>query len=148
MNYVITAGSTSYIIEFSVYDSSSTTGARLAGLTFETASLVAHYDRWGAAGAATAITLATMTKGTWASGGFVAVDGTNQAGKYQLCIPNAALATGVNGVSITLQGAANMVPVSLEITLLDLATPAEVAAEVTTTGIGSIIASKILSLIK
>jgi hypothetical protein len=148
MNYIIPAGSTSYIIEFPVYDSSSTIGALLAGLTFETASLVAYYDRWGAAGGATAISLVTMTKGTWVSSGFVAVDGTNMPGRYQLSIPDAALATGVNGVTIRLSGAANMVPVTLLITLLDLATPAEVAAEVTTTGIGSIIASKILSLIK
>jgi hypothetical protein len=129
MNYIIPLASESYIIEFPVYDSSSSTGALLAGLTFETASLVAYYDRWGAAGAATEITLATMTKGTYTSGGFVAVDGTNQAGRYQLCIPDAALASGANGVTITLQGAANMVPVTLNCTLLDLASPSDIVDE-------------------
>ena len=36
-----------------IYDSSSTVGARLAGLVYNTASLSAYYNREGAAGAAT-----------------------------------------------------------------------------------------------
>jgi len=132
MNYVMVPDSTSQLIEFPVYDSSSSTGALLASLTFETANLVAYYSRWGVTGGAVSMTLATMTKGTWATRGFVAVDGTNQIGRYQFGIPNAAIAaaTGVTGVTITIQGAANMVPVTLEIQFLDLATPAEVATAV------------------
>lgn len=110
-------GSESVIIEFPVFDSSSSTGALLTGLAYNTGSLVAYYDRWGAAGGATQISLVTMTKGTWTSGGFVAVDGTNFTGVYQLCIPNAALAAGVNGVTIKLSGAANMVPKVIDILL-------------------------------
>jgi hypothetical protein len=79
--------------------------------------LTAYYNRMGAAGAATAITLATATKGTWATGGFVAIDGTNQPGDYELHVPNAALASGVNEVSIQLKGAANMVPVNVVVHL-------------------------------
>jgi hypothetical protein len=132
MNYVIVPDSESQLIEFPVYDSSSATGALLAGLVYNTSNLVAYYSRWGVTGAATAISLATMTKGTWATSGFVAVDGTNQIGRYQLGIPNAAIAaaTGVTGVTITLQGATNMVPVTLEIQFLELATAAEVATAV------------------
>jgi hypothetical protein len=146
MDYTIVMDKESFLINFPVYDSSSTTGALLGGLAYNTASLVAYYDRWGASGGATAITLATMTKGTWASGGFVAVDGTNMAGRYQLGIPNAALANGANGVTITLQGAANMVPVTLNISMLDLATAAEIGAEVSTAGISGSVEDAIIAL--
>jgi hypothetical protein len=120
MDFIIPKGSTSVILPISVYDSSSTVGAKLAGLTFETASLTAYYNRLGAAGAATAISLVTATKGTWTSSGFVAIDGTNMPGDYELHIPNAALATGANFVSVQLKGAANMVPVNVLIQLVDI----------------------------
>jgi hypothetical protein len=150
MNYIIVPDSTSQLIEFPVYDSSSTTGALLASLAYNTGSLVAYYSRWGVTGSAVAISLATMTKGTWATSGFVAVDGTNQIGRYQLGIPNAAIAkaTGVTGVTITLQGATNMVPVTLEIQFLDLASVTDIVTQIDTTGFGSIIKGAILSLIK
>ena len=115
--FEVTKGATSVIIPVSIYDSSSTTGAKLAGLAFNTASLTAYYNRMGAAGAATAITLATATKGTWATGGFVAIDGTNMPGDYELHVPDAAFATGVNEVAIQLKGATNMVPVNLVVHL-------------------------------
>lgn len=115
--FIVTKGATSVILPVSIYDSSSTTGAKLAGLAYNTASLTAYYNRMGASGGATAITLATATKGTWTSGGFVAVDGTNMPGDYELHIPDAALASGVNRVAIQLKGATNMVPVNLEIEL-------------------------------
>jgi hypothetical protein len=113
----IVAGSTSQIIEFPIYDSSSTIGATLAGLVYNTASLTAYYNRQGAAGSATAMSLVTMTKGTWVSLGFIAVDAVNIPGVYQLGIPDAAIAAGVSYVTICLKGAANMVPLILEIEL-------------------------------
>lgn len=112
----IPAGTTSKLIEFPVYDSSSTIGALLAGLTYNSSGMTAYYDLWGASGAATAMSLVTMTKGTWTSLGFVAVNATNMPGMYQLGIPNAAL-TGAAGVTIYLKGATNMVPVVLVIEL-------------------------------
>jgi hypothetical protein len=60
-----------------------------------------------------------MTLGTWASGGFVAIDGTNMPGWYQLGIPNAALASGAETVEIHLKGASNMVPVPIKIQLVE-----------------------------
>jgi hypothetical protein len=117
MLLTIPAGTTSKIIEFPIFDSSSTTGALLAGLAWNSGSLTAYYDRVGAAGAATAITLATMTKGTWVTLGFVAVDGTNMPGIYQLGVPDAALAAGATQVTINLKGATNMVPVVIVIQL-------------------------------
>lgn len=112
----IPAGTTSKLIEFPVYDSSSTIGALLAGLTYNSSGMTAYYDLWGAAGGASVMSLVTMTKGTWTSLGFVPVDGTNMPGVYQLGIPNAAL-TGAQGVTIYLKGASNMVPVVIQIEL-------------------------------
>jgi len=116
--FTIKKGATSQIITVSIYDSSSTTGAKLAGLVYNTASLTAYYNRVGAAGAATAITMVTATKGTWVSSGFVAVDGTNMPGDYELHLPDAAVASGADRVIIQLKGAANMVPVNIEIDLV------------------------------
>lgn len=113
----IPAGATSRIIAFPIFDSSSTTGAKLAGLVYNTASLTAYYNREGASGAAVAITLAAATKGTWVSGGFVAVDATNIPGSYELHLPDAALAVGAKSVLVSLKGAANMVPVDFLIEL-------------------------------
>lgn len=111
------AGKTSVDVVIPIYDSSSAVGALLAGLVYNTGSLTAYYSRQGAAGAAVAISLVDKTKGTWASGGFVAVDGTNLPGLYELGIPDAALAAGAEWVVIGLKGAANMVPVEIVIDL-------------------------------
>lgn len=118
MKLLVKKGATSKLVQVFIQDNSVTTGAGLTGLVFNTASLSAYYYREGAA-SATAITLATMTLGTWTSGGFVVVDGTNMPGVYQLSIPDAALATGANSVVIMLKGATNMAPVLLEIQLTD-----------------------------
>ncbi len=112
----ILKGTTSKLLDIFIQDSSSTTGSGLTGLAWNTGSLVAYYYREGAA-TATAITLATMTLGTWATGGFIVIDGTNMPGCYQLGIPDAALATGAKSVVVMLKGAANMAPVLLEIEL-------------------------------
>lgn len=112
----IKAGSTSKLLNLFIQDSSSTVGAGLGSLAYNTASLTAYYFREGAA-SAVAITLATMTLGTWATGGFVVVDGTNMLGAYQLALPDAAVAAGAKSVMVYLKGAANMAPLVLEIEL-------------------------------
>lgn len=112
----IKAGTTSKLLDLFIQDSSKTDGSGLTGLAFNTSGLTAYYYREGAA-SATAITLATMTLGTWATGGFVVVDGTNMPGCYQLGIPDAALASGAKSVLVMLKGATNMAPVVLEIEL-------------------------------
>ncbi len=112
----IVKGTTSKLLDLFVQDSSSTVGAGLTGLAYNTGSLTGYYYREGAA-SAVAITLATMTLGTWATGGFIVADGTNMPGVYQLGIPDAALASGANSVVVMLKGAANMAPVILEIEL-------------------------------
>jgi len=117
MKLAFKAGTTSKDINIFIQDNSVSTGAGLTGLVYNSGSLTAYYHRQGAS-SATAITLATKTVGTWATGGFVAVDGTNMPGLYELGIPDAALASGATWVIIMLKGATNMAPVVLEIELL------------------------------
>jgi hypothetical protein len=116
MKLSLLKGTGSKLVHVFLQNSSSTTGAGLTGVVFNSASFSAYYIREGA-GAAVAITLATMTLGTWATGGFVAVDGTNMPGLYQLGLPNAALAAGANSVVVMLKGVLNLAPVLLEIEL-------------------------------
>ena len=111
----IQANSTSHSEYVFIQNSTSTTGAGLTGLVFNTASLTAYYavER----GAATAITLVTLASATaaWASGGFVAVDGTTMPGLYRFDVPNALFSVaGTKNVVVMLKGAANMAPVVLE----------------------------------
>jgi hypothetical protein len=112
----LVAGTTSKDVNVFIQDTSVATGAGLTGLVYNSSSLVAYYHRQGA-NAAVQITLATKTLGTWATGGFVVVDGTNMPGLYELGIPDAALAAGAAWVIIMLKGAANMAPCVLEIEL-------------------------------
>ena len=121
MKYVIPKGATSVKFDVFIQDSSSSTGAGLTGLAYNTASLTAYYYR-DAAASATSITLATMTLGTWASGGFVVVDGTNMPGWYQFCPPDACFATGAESVCFLLKGAANMAPLPIEVQLRSVPT--------------------------
>lgn len=114
--FSLAKNTTSKLLHVFVPNSSVSTGAGLTGLVYNSAGLKAYYLREGAA-SATAITLATMTVGTWATGGFKEVDATNMPGVYELGIPDAALASGANSVVIMLQGATNMAPVTLEIDL-------------------------------
>lgn len=137
MKRKILAGTTSFSLPIFVAATNSTTGGGLGGLVFDTASLVAEYRRAGQS-TWTAITLASgKTLGTFLSSGFIA-DGA-LAGAYELDVPNAAVAAGARFVLIRLRGAANMLPVLIEIELdavdyqiarFGAANPAEVNAEV------------------
>jgi hypothetical protein len=115
---IMTKGATSQSIYFTVLDSSSTTGGRLTGLVYNAASLTAYYTRAGAA--ATAITLATLASASaaWSSGGLILVSDANAPGLIRLDIPDAAIASGVDSVVITLKGATNMAQVDIEIQLV------------------------------
>ena len=113
----IKEGTASKLARIFVQDSSSTTGAGLTGLLFNSASLTAYWIAEGDA-TATQITLATMTAGTWASGGFDEVDATNLPGVYEIGLPNVCVdATSEGSVVVMLKGATNMAPVLLEIEL-------------------------------
>lgn len=116
----IQAGLTSQSVNIFIADSSSTTGAGLTGLAYNTASLVAYYSHAGANATATQINLATLSTITtaWSSGGFKEIDATNMPGWYRLDLPDAVLATSKGrSVAVHLKGAANMAPLPLEIEL-------------------------------
>jgi hypothetical protein len=116
----ILAGSTSQSVTLFIQDSSSTTGAGLSGLVFNTSGLIAYYTFTGANATATAITLATLAavNSAFSSGGFKEIDATNMKGVYRLDLPNTALATSKGrSVAVMLSGAANMAPCILEIEL-------------------------------
>lgn len=107
---------TSVILEIFIQDSSSTTGAGLAGLTNASGGLTCYYHRNTAVGAV-AVALVTMTVGAFTSSGFKEIDATNMPGFYQLCLPDAAFASGADSVTAMLKGAANMAQLPIEIQL-------------------------------
>lgn len=111
----IVQGATSIILEIFVQDSLSTTGAGLTGLTSGSSGLTCYYHI-NTAAAAVAVSLTSMTIGTFTSSGFVEVSSANMPGIYQLCLPNAAYASGTS-VSAFLKGATNMSPLALEISI-------------------------------
>ena len=115
MKRKLKAGSTSVMLPFRAWDTSSTTGGGLSGLVYNTASLVAKYRRKGDA-SWTTITLASATAGTYTSSGF-AVPSSGPSNSYEIHPPNAAFATGAEWVEIEIYGAANLEPVSFEIEL-------------------------------
>lgn len=109
----VTKGATSQVHYVWIRDSSSTVGAGLTGLVFNSGSLVASYVR--PAGSRTAITLATQTvTGAFSSGGFVEVDATNMPGLYRFDPPDAVFASGVDSAIVMLKGATNMEPCVIE----------------------------------
>lgn len=94
-----------------IQDSTSTSGAGLAGLTATSSGLSAYYHLAGA-GTTVAIPLVAGTLGTYVNsggagtgGGFIAVD---SFGLYEICLPDAMLAGGEP--ILVLRGATNMVP--------------------------------------
>ena len=117
MKLKIKEGTTSKLTRIFVQDSSSTTGDGLTGLVYNSASLTSYWIAEGDA-SATSITLATMTVGTWASGGFKEVDATNMPGVYEIGLPDVCVdATSEGSVVVMLKGATNMAPVLLELEL-------------------------------
>lgn len=115
----ILAGATDQTIDVFILDSSSSIGAGLTGLVYNTASLVCYY-RKGATGTPTALTLATQTVGgAHSDGGFVAVDGTNCPGQYRLDLSDTIVATA-GMVTVYLRGATNMAPCVIEIEVVSV----------------------------
>lgn len=135
------AGATSEIWQIFIRDSSSTTGAGLTGLVFNTASLTAYYHR-DTDTTATAMTLVTMTVGTFTSLGFKEIDATNMPGWYQFCPPNAAIASGAKSCGFHLKGATNMASLPIEVQLtatnVDSATTFMTSVASVTGAVGSV----------
>lgn len=116
MKVIRRPGSTSNILQIFIRDSSSTTGAGLTGLAFNSASLTAYFHR-NTDTTATAISLVTMTVGSFTSSGFKEIDSTNMPGWYQFCPPDASTAIGATSVVFHLKGATNMAPLPIEVDL-------------------------------
>src|SRR5579863_837069 len=95
--FQVQKGTTSKRIVVFITDSSQTDNRGLTGLAWNTASLVWNYWRedTGNAGAVNVV-LATATRGTWTSGGFVEIDSANLPGWYEIGLPNALIATGAS----------------------------------------------------
>lgn len=114
MKRFIKRNSTSQSIDIFIQNSSSTTGAGLTGLVFNSAGLtcVQRVNN----GTAAAVTLATLASGTaaYSSGGFVAASATLMAGVYRFDIPNTLLTTA-GALILYFSGATNMAPVVVEI---------------------------------
>lgn len=114
MKRKIRAGTTSLSLPVIVYDNTSTTGAGLSGITHSSSGLVFEYRRQGQS-TWTSVTPVSKTLGTYTSGGIVASG--SRAGRYEIDIPDAAVAAGARFVEVCLRGVANMHPVDIEIEL-------------------------------
>ena len=110
------AGSTSEIWQVFIQDTSKFDGSGLTGLTNASSGLTAYYHR-DTDTTATAISLVSMTVGTFTSSGFKEIDATNMPGWFQFCPPNAALASGAKSCAFHLKGAANMAATVIEVQL-------------------------------
>lgn len=110
------AGATSEIWQIFIADSSSTVGLGLAGLAVGGTVPTVYYHR-DTDTTATAVTLVSMTVGTFTSSGFKEIDGTNMKGWYQFCPPNAAIASGAKSVAFHFAGATNQAALPIEVQL-------------------------------
>jgi hypothetical protein len=121
MKIILKQGQTSQRIVVFIQDSSVTTGAGLTGLTFSSSGLVWYYWREDSGNAGgTSVTLATATRGTWSTGGFIEIDSANLPGFYELGVPNAVLSASntPKWAVMMLKGAANMVQTAVEVQLV------------------------------
>ena len=114
MKRKIFAGTTSFSMTVIAYDNTSTNGAGLSGITHTSSGLVFEYRRAGQS-TWTSVTPVSKTLGTYTSGGIVA--NGSRAGRYEIDIPDAAIASGVRFVEVCLRGVANMHPIDIEIEL-------------------------------
>jgi|MDSZ01.2.fsa_nt_gb hypothetical protein len=121
MKLKIKEGTTSKLCRLFIQDSSSTTGAGLTGLAYNTSGIQAHYIREGGTASVQIGSTGGLgnltTLGTWVSGGLKEVSSSNMPGVYEFGLPDAAIASGAGSAVVMLHGAANMVPVLLEVEL-------------------------------
>jgi hypothetical protein len=74
------------------------------GLTASTSGLSARYNRTRTASVSIPLVARTIAQ-AWTAGGFAEVDATNMPGVYRLDVPDAALASGADDVTIVVRGA-------------------------------------------
>lgn len=95
----IVRGRTSQIVPVRAVD---TNGIPKTGLLFNTSGLSCVYKRELAANPVS-VTLATMTAGTWASGGFIEENSGSMPGVYELGIPDAAISASDASTWVVIQ---------------------------------------------
>ena len=95
---VIRAGTTSFSMNVQLFDD--TNGAPKTGLAYDSAGVNISYARAGAARVAVTEATLAAADSAYSSGGFKEIDATNMAGEYRFDVPDAALATGANLVTI------------------------------------------------
>jgi hypothetical protein len=129
----ITAGQTQRTIPVRIQDSSSTTGALLSGLLWNTSGLTARWRREGDS-THTTLTLSNATLGSWTDGGFIA--DSIAPGHYEIGLPNSMIAAGAKWAELVLYGAANMAPLAIliELDVVNYQTDAFGALKPTTSG--------------
>ena len=117
---IVVRGRTSQLIDVRA---TSSNGLSKTGLVFNTSGLVAYYHRELSA-SATAITLQTMTAGTWASGGFIEISSGNMPGTYSVGIPDAAISASDASTYVVIQfsGATDAViqPVRIDLVAINV----------------------------
>jgi len=154
--YEVTPGTTDVTLNIFIPDASSSVGAGLTGLVFNSSGLVCYYAREKAAAAALSLATQTVT-GAHSDGGFVEIDATNMPGVYRLDLSDAVCAVNVTKAMVILKGAANMVPVLINIKLdntnqtgdsypLVSTEVAEIYAAVITNAAGTDIAADIIAV--
>ncbi len=116
----IYAGETSQSLPIFIRDTTSTTGDGLSGVTTASAGLIIEWRRqgqstWTQATPAQLSAASGKVLGTFTAWGIVADGGL--AGAYELDLPDAAYASGVEFVVIRVRGVANMLPVLVIIEL-------------------------------
>ncbi len=116
MKLQLVKGATDVSLPIFIQDSSSAVGGGLTGLLFNTAGLSCYFVRPGSAAANLPLVTQTVA-GAHTDGGFIEIDAVNMPGFYRLDTSDAVQATGVNSVAMILHGAADMVPLPLEIQL-------------------------------
>ncbi|MCA9252832.1 MAG: hypothetical protein R3E58_14385 [Phycisphaerae bacterium] len=85
-------------VSVEVYGANALTGLAETGLT--SSDVAVHYVRARAAAAAVSLSALGSADAAHADGGFVEIDAVNAAGWYRLDLPDAAFATGADGVIV------------------------------------------------
>jgi hypothetical protein len=90
-------------------DTTSLFGGGLTGLVYNASGLTCYYVT-SAGTTSVAVSLASMSAGTYTSGGFLEIDSTNMPGLYWFCPPDLAFIDGASSVTFYFRGAFNLVP--------------------------------------
>jgi len=122
-HFLLTVGSTSNIIHVWAWKMALPI-MPLTGLAWNTAGLTCHYILPG--GADTGLLLAPAVIGTWTGAGFAEVSAVNLPGLYEFGVPDFIALSPARRATIMFQGAANLVPLVVNI---DLVVPSRAAGD-------------------